>query len=344
MRINKDFFGKNESGKDIYSFTLANSNGLTAKFINKGATLVSLEVPDKNGEKRDIVLGYDALQKYYQDGAYLGCVVGRYANRICKGKFNLHGKEYQLNINNNGNHLHGGNEGFNAKLWEAETFQNNQETGIIFSYTSPDGEENYPGNLNCKVVYTLTDDNELKIHYEAETDQLTIVNLTNHSYFNLEGHNSGQVLNHVVTINSDSITTVDSTAIPTGEIKDIKKTAFDFTSPKAIGEQIDEVPGGYDHNFVLDNGGEIKQAALVYAPGSGIQMETFTDQPGMQFYTGNFLEGIKGKNGAEYNPQSGFCLETQKFPDSPNHENFPSCSLKPGQKYEHNTIYKFSLI
>ncbi len=342
MNIKEQLFGKTPDGKNIILYTLTNSNGLIAGLINYGATLTALELPDRNGKFTDVTLGYDSLQEYIKDDCYFGATVGRYANRIANGKFTLNGEEYCLATNNEPNHLHGGTKGFNKVVWETETLEENTGPIIKFSYLSKDGEEGYPGNLTVAVTYSLTNDNELKISYEAETDKPTPINLTHHSYFNLAGHDSGDVLSHELTIDTDSFTPTDETLIPTGEIESVKDTPLDFTSAKTIGTCIDQIDGGFDHNYVLKNdNGSLAFAARVHEPTTGRVMELYTTEPGMQFYSGNFLDDIKGK--AVYNKYSGFCLETQHFPDSPNKPQFPSVILEPGKKYTQLTIYKFSV-
>jgi aldose 1-epimerase len=343
MSIQKESFGQTADGKQVDLYTLTNVNGLKAKITNYGATLVSLEVPDRDGELTDITLGYDTLAGYIDDTAYFGVTAGRYANRIAKGKFKLNGTEYQLSTNEGKNHLHGGNKGFNKKVWRAEEVKTENAVGVKLAYTSKDGEEGYPGNLACTIIYTLTNNNELQISYEAETDKPTVVNLTHHSYFNLAGQGPGDILGHELMLNADRYTPVDEGRIPMGEIASVKDTPMDFTKPMAIGTRIDQVPGGYDFNYVLNNGeGSLALAARVYEPTSGRVMEIYTTEPGIQFYSGNFLDGsITGKAGKVYNKHYGFCLEAQHFPDSPNKPNFPSTVLKPGQKYTQLTVHKF---
>ncbi len=332
-------------GQPVGLFTLKNKNGMEVKITNYGATVISISVPDKNGQADDVVLGYDSIQGYYKGRSYFGCVVGRYANRIAKGKFEIDGKEFALARNNGPNTLHGGIKGFDKLVWEA-----NKTTGNLeLTYVSKDGEEGFPGNLNVKITYALTDQNELKIIYNAFTDKTSVLNLSNHSYFNLAGQGKGDILGHQLMINAGTITTVDSTLIPTGEIMKVTGTAFDFTSPHTIGERINAKEEqlifgkGYDHNFVLNGqSGEMKLAAKVTEPNSGRVMEVFTTQPGVQFYCGNFLDGSEKGKGSVYNHRNGFCLETQHFPDSPNQPGFPSTLLKPGEKFHSETIFRFS--
>jgi len=345
MTIEKKDFGCLPDGQKIDLYILKNPEGMKAALTNYGAILVSLEVPDKNGEFADITLGYDDLKGYLEETPYFGATVGRYANRIKGAAFTLNGKEYHLAKNNNNNHLHGGIKGFDKRVWNAEPFEKDDSAGITFRYLSPDGEEGYPGNLSCAVTYTLTQNNELRIDYEAETDQATPVNLTHHSYFNLKGQGNGDILGHELFINADKYTPVDGELIPTGEILPVKGTPMDFTSPTAIGGRIGQVPGGYDHNFVL-NGGQVtlRLAARVFEPESGRVIEIYTTEPGIQFYSGNFLDGtIKGKSGKIYEQHYGFCLEPQHFPDSPNHPEFPSTILEPGDKYSTTTVFRFPI-
>lgn len=343
MSIKKQAFGKTADGKDVDLYTLTNANGLKTEIMTYGGIVRTLEVPDRDGNLGDIVLGYDSLDEYIKNSPYFGALVGRYGNRIAKGKFTLDGVEYTLATNDGGNHLHGGVKGFDKVVWGAEPMEGETGVGLKLTYVSKDGEEGYPGNLKCTVIYTLTNDNELKVSYEAETDKTTVLNLTHHSYFNLGGHGSGNILAHELMLTADNFTPVDEGLIPTGEIKPVKGTLMDFTRPTPIGSRIAQVKGGYDHNYVLNNSdGSLALAASVYEPGSGRVMEIFTTEPAIQFYSGNFLDGsIKGK-GAAYNKHNGFCLETQHFPDSPNKANFPSVVLKPGEKYTHLTVHKFS--
>jgi aldose 1-epimerase len=341
MDIQKESFGQLPDGTAVEIYTLTNGTGITARLMTYGATLVSLEVPDRSGKPGDIVLGYDSLDGYVKNSPYFGSIVGRYGNRIAKGRFTLDGVTYELATNNGENHLHGGIKGYDKVVWSAEPVQRDGEVGVKFSYLSPDGEEGYPGNLNITVTYLLTDRNELTIGYEATTDKATPVNLTHHSYFNVAG--SGDILGHELMINADAYTPVDAGLIPTGEIRPVKGTPFDFTTRHTIGERIAQVEGGYDHNFVLRGGGKMDLAARVIEPGSGRVMEISTTEPGLQFYAGNFLDGtITGKGGRVYNKHAGFCLETQHFPDSPNKPGFPSTILRPDDVYKSLTVHKFS--
>ncbi|MGE4489655.1 MAG: aldose epimerase family protein [Kiritimatiellales bacterium] len=335
----------------IRSYTLKNTEGMEVRLSNYGATVTSIKVPDRNGVPGDVVLGYNTVDRYINDagaGTYFGAVVGRYGNRIAKGEFTLDGTEYTLAANNGENHLHGGLKGFDKMVWGAQVLGKNQ---VKFTYVSKDGEEGYPGRLSVSVIYTLTDDNELKIDYQASTDKATPVNLTNHSYFNLAGEGSPTILDHELTLNADAFTPVDAGLIPTGEIRPVAGTPFDFRKAKTIGRDIAaanqqlEYGMGYDHNWVLNKGqGGKTLAATVYEPKSGRVMDVYTDQPGVQFYCGNFLDGsLTGKSGKPYLHRSGLCLETQHFPDSPNQSAFPSTTLRPGEQYKTSTTYKFSV-
>lgn len=330
-------------GQEIKQYTLTNTSGMVVKIINYGGYVTNIVVPNKAGVKEDIVLGFDSLAGYLQKGnPYMGCIVGRYANRIANAKFVLDGKTYQLAANNNGNSLHGGIKGFDKVIWTA---QPQGDSRLLLDYTSKDGEEGYPGTLKVQVVYTLTPANELKIEYTAQTDKPTVVNLTNHSYFNLSGGSDSTILGHQLMLDADRYTAVDATLIPTGELPTVKGTAMDFTKPVTIGTDIAKVAGGYDHNWVLNKKGDsLSLAATLYHEGSGRFMEVYTTQPGIQFYTGNFLNGtLTGKGGKKYVQHSGLCLETQHFPDSPNKPSFPSTTLRPGENYHETTIYKFSV-
>ncbi|MHC4570623.1 MAG: aldose epimerase family protein, partial [Planctomycetota bacterium] len=312
MSIKKQAFGKTGDGKDVDLYTLTNANGLKTEIMTYGGIVRILEVPDRDGNLGDIVLGYDSLDEYIENNPYFGALVGRCGNRIAKGKFTLDGVEYTLATNNGPNHLHGGVKGFDKVVWDAEPMEDETSVGLKLTYLSKDGEEGYPGNLKCTVIYTLTNDNELKVSYEAETDKATVVNLTHHSYFNLAGHGSGDILAHELMLAADNFTPVDEGLIPTGEIKPVKGTLMDFTRPMPIGARIDQVRGGYDHNFVLNNsGGSLALAASVYEPNTGRVMEIFTTEPAIQFYSGNFLDGSNKGKGAVYNKHNGFCLETQ---------------------------------
>lgn len=342
MGIEKQPFGKAD-GQDVYLYTLTNANGLKADITNYGGIVTSLMVADREGNLADIVSGYDSLDEYIENNPYFGALIGRVGNRICKGKFTLNGVEYTLATNNGPNHLHGGLKGFDKVVWDAEEMETKEGCALKLTYLSKDGEEGYPGNLKCTVVYTLTNNDELKVSYEAETDKDTVVNLTHHSYFNLGGHASGDILSHKLMLNADNFTPVDDGLIPTGEIKSVKGTPMDFTKPTAVGSRIAQVEGGYDHNFVLNSSdGSLALAASVYEPKTGRVMEIYTTEPAIQFYSGNFLDGSNKGKGAVYNKHNAFCLETQHYPDSPNQPNFPTVVLKPGEKYTHLTVHKFS--
>ena len=341
MAIKKESFGTTKDGQAVDLYTLTN-NGVTAKITNYGGILTSLVVPDRNGKPGDIVLGYDTLDEYITDNPYFGALIGRYGNRIAKGKFTLDGTEYTLATNNNENHLHGGIQGYDKVVWDAEPYDLDDGVALKLTYLSKDGEEGYPGNLACTVVYSLTGDNELVIDYEATTDKATVINLTHHSYFNLGGHDSGEILDHELTLTADNYTPVDSGLIPTGEIATVAGTPMDFSSPTAIGDRIAQVDGGYDHNWVLNNtDGSLALAAKAYDPKTGRVMEISTTEPAIQFYAGNFLDGTQKGKGAEYYKNNGFCLETQHYPDSPNQPDFPSVVLRPGENYTHKTVHKF---
>ncbi|RZL12907.1 MAG: galactose mutarotase [Hymenobacter sp.] len=342
-------FGKTADGTEIQLFTLTNAHGLKASISTYGGTLTSLLVPDKAGKLSDVILGFDNVSGYLspafkKSNPYFGALIGRYGNRIAKGQFTLDGKAYHVGLNNNGNSLHGGTVGFNQKVWTAKPGTSAEGETLTLSYLSKDGEEGYPGNLNVTVTYTLTNDNALKIDYAATTDKATPVNLTNHAYFNLALGQSKDVLAHQVTIPADRYTVVDANLIPTGELKPVAGTPFDFTTPHAIGERIAQVPGGYDHNWVLNTATGQHSAATVFDPATGRTLEVTTDEPGVQFYTGNFLDGsLTGKGGVVYGKHAGFCLETQHFPDSPNQPKFPSTILKPGETYHTTTSYTFGV-
>jgi len=345
MSIRKESFGQAPDGRQVDLYTLTNVHGIKAKITNYGGIVVSLEVPDSNGKFADVTLGYDKLDGYIKNNSpYFGAIIGRYANRIGKGKFILNGVEYKLAVNNGENHLHGGIKGFDKVVWDADEVKTGDEAGLKLTYMSKDGEEGYPGNLKCIVTYTLTKNDELKISYEAVTDKATVINLTNHSYWNLAGQGNGDILGHEVMLAADKYNVVDKGLIPTGEINSVKDSPMDFTQPMTIGSRIDKVEGGYDHNYVLNStGGTLALCARVYEPKSGRTMEVYTTEPGIQLYTGNFLDGsITGKAGKVYKKHYGFCLETQHFPDSPNKPDFPSVVLKAGDKYTTATVYKFS--
>ena len=348
--VKKELFGTLQNGDEIYSYVLTNKNNMSAEIINYGATVVKLSAPDRNGKIEDIILGYDSLSSYVNGSSFFGGIVGRYGNRIAKGRFTLDGKEYQLPINNPPNSLHGGTIGFNKRVWKAKELSGDIPA-VEFTYLSPDGEEGYPGDLTISVTYSLTDENGLKIDYKATTDKPTILNPTNHCYFNLTGNPNNTILNHVLMINADKFTPVDSTLIPTGQLEDVANTPMDFRKPKTIGKDINDdfqqlkFAGGYDHNWVLNNyNGSVREVVTLYDSTSGRYMEVLTDQPGIQFYSGNFLNGKdRGKDGIYYKFRTGLCLECQHYPDSPNKDNFPSVVLRPGETYTQTTIYKFSV-
>jgi len=342
-------FGKTTEGAEAMLYTLTNTHGLKATISNYGGTLTSLLVPDKSGQLGDIVLGFDNVNGYQspaflKSGPYFGALIGRYGNRIKGGKFTLDGQTYSLPQNNGQNTLHGGKKGFDKVIWDVKPGASADGQTLTLTYLSKDGEEGFPGNLQVTVVYTLTDNDELKLDYSATTDKATPVNLTNHSYFNLALGQSKDVLAHQVMIPADRYTVVNDQLIPTGELRPVKGTPFDFTTPHAIGERIAQVPGGYDHNWVLNNPSGMHEAASVYEPTTGRTLEVTTTEPGVQFYTGNFLDGtLTGKNNTTYGKNAGFCLETQHFPDSPNQPAFPSTTLKPGDTLQSTTIFKFGV-
>ncbi len=349
--VKREDFGKAD-GQNVELYTLTNRNGVEAKITSYGGTVVSLKVPDRNGKLDDVVLGYDTLDGYLKGTSYFGALIGRYGNRIAGGRFKLNGVEYKLATNNGANHLHGGNKGFDKVVWKAKPIETANGAALELRYLSRDGEEGYPGNLSVLVTYTLTDQNELKIDYSATSDKDTVVNLTHHSYFNLAGQGNGDVLKHELTISGDRFTPVDPGLIPVGELRSVKGTPFDFTQPIAIGARIGQsdeqlkIGNGYDHNWVLNgNSGTLRQAAKVFEPTTGRVMEVWTTEPGMQFYTGNFLDGSQiGKGGKPYQFRYGFCLETQHYPDSPNKPDFPTTLLRKSGKYRTTTVYKFSTL
>jgi len=348
--VSRASFGVTPDGESVDVFTLANASGVEVRAITYGGIIVSLRVPDRDGRLGDIVLGFDDLDGYVEGSPYFGAIVGRYANRIANGQFTLAGETYHLATNNGPNHLHGGVRGFDKIVWHAEMLESDSGVAVIFTHTSPDGDEGYPGTLSVRVTYTLTPNNELVVDYLATTDHATPINLSQHTYFNLAGDGRRDVLEHVLTISAAHFTPVDATLIPTGVIAPVAGTPFDFTTPTAIGARIDledeqlENGGGYDHNFVLDrDGAGLAHAARVEEPTTGRVLDVYTTEPGLQFYSGNFLDGsIIGKSGWVYRRRYGFCLETQHFPDSPNQPVFPSTILRPGEEYRSRTVFVFS--
>jgi aldose 1-epimerase len=349
--VEKTLYGKLPDGREVYQYTLKNKSGATMKVISYGAIVTSLTVPDRNGKFDDVILGYDSLAAYIADRTFFGSIVGRYGNRIGKAKFTLDGKEYKLALNDGPNNLHGGKVGFNKVLWSVKEVQDTTGPSIELTYISADGEEGFPGKVTLSAVYTLTNNNEFKIEYKGTTDKTTVLNPTQHSYFNLSGSFNNTILDHTMMINADAITPVDRTLIPTGKFMDVAGTPMDFRTPIAIGVHINDsdfeqikIGGGFDHNWVLKNyDKKVRVVAEVYESKSGRLMTVSTDQPGIQFYSGNFLDG-KGKGkGVSYQKRSGLCLEAQCYPDTPNKPEFPSCTLKPGETYHQTTIYKFSI-
>ena len=345
--VTKTSFGKLSTGENIDLYTLRNANGVEATITNYGGIVVSLKVPDRNGKFDDVVLGFSDLESYTKPGPYFGALIGRYGNRIAKGRFTLNGVEYKLATNNGENHLHGGIKGFDKVVWTGRAeMKNKAGSSVHLTYLSKDGEEGYPGNLRVTVVYTLTNKNELKIDYSATTDKDTVTNLTHHSYFNLRGE--GDILQHEVKINADRFVPIDTGSIPIGELRKVAGTPFDFLKSTAIGARIDQADeqlkngNGYDHTFVINGRpGTLRLAATAYEPSTGRTMDVWTTEPGMQFYTGNFLDGLTGKSGKPYPRRSGFCFETQHYPDSPNQPSFPTTKLRRGATYRSTTIYRF---
>jgi len=352
-RVTRAPFGTLPTGERVHAFTMRNARGIEMRVIDYGGIIVSLRTPDRTGNLADIVLGFDDLEGYVKSSPYFGAIAGRYANRIAKGQFTLDGTTYKLAVNNGPNALHGGLKGFDKVVWQAEPGADSNGVHLVLRYTSADGEEGYPGTLHATVTYTLTDRNELAIEYQATTDKPTPINLTNHSYFNLAGEGSGTVLGQVVTIDADRYVPVDSTFIPTGDLASVNGTPFDFRKPTAIGARIDQPDPqlknghGYDHTFVLNHpqgGAALVHAAHVVDPTSGRTLDVATTEPGVQFYTGNFLDGkVVGKNGHAYPWRGGFCLETHHFPDSPNKPQFPSAILRPGETFHSRTVFTFGV-
>ena len=348
-QVTKESFGSVD-GQGVDLYTLKNSSGAEAKITNYGGIVVSLKVPDRNRKFDDVVLGFNDLDSYLKGHPYFGAVIGRYGNRIAKGRFTLNGAEYKLAVNNGENHLHGGLKGFDKVVWTAQEQKSAAGPAVRLTYLSKDGEEGYPGNLQVTLVYTLTNKNELRIDYTATTDKDTVLNLTHHSYFNLDGEGNGDILNHRLTINANRFTPTDAGSIPTGELRNVVGTPFNFLTPMAIGARINQdyeqlkLGNGYDHNYVVNGRmGTLRRAARVTAPISGRVMEVWTTEPGVQLYTGNFLDGtLTGKSGKVYQRRYGFCLETQHYPDSPNKPSFPTTTLKKGATFHSTTIYRFS--
>ena len=342
-------FGVLANGDSVHVFTLTNAHGIEVRALDYGGIIQSIRTPDRSGKVADIVLGFDSLSQYVKLSPYFGAIVGRFANRIARGTFTLDGKTYHLAINNGPNALHGGLVGFDKVIWNAEPFTNDTSVGVVWTHTSPDGDQGYPGTLKVRVTYALTSSDALVIDYEATTDKPTILNLTNHSYFNLAGAGHGDILGHLVMINADSITPIDSTMIPTGAVEAVAGTPLDFRAPTGIGQRINaanqqlKFAGGYDHNFVLNRADttSLVHAARVVEPTTGRTLDAYTTQPGLQFYTGNFLDGSFAGIGGVYGHRAGFTLETQHYPDSPNHPNFPSVVLRPGQTFHSETVFRF---
>ena len=349
--VTKAIFGKTPDGRDVDIYTMTNPHGMEVRVITYGGIITSLRVFDRDGKLDDVALGFDNLEAYLKNPPFFGAIIGRYGNRIGRGQFTLDGQTYKLAVNNGPNHLHGGIKGFDKVVWQAESFKREDTVGVVFTHTSPDGDEGYPGTLSLRVTYTLTPRNELEVDYEATTDKATPVNLTQHTYFNLAGHGSRDVLDHVVTLRASRYTPVDSSLIPSGGIATVEGTPFDFRMPTSIGARINandvqiRYGNGYDHNFVIDRSGDgLVPAAHVMEPMTGRVLEVSTTEPGMQFYTGNFLDGtLKGKGGSVYQRRMGFCLETQHFPDSPNKPSFPNTILRPGETYRSKTVFAFSV-
>lgn len=350
LKINKEIFGKTKENTTIHKFILTNKNGMEVSVINFGGIITSLKSRDSKGNYEDVVLGFDNLSQYEDESPYFGAIIGRYGNRISEGKFTLDGKTYNLAVNNDINHLHGGLKGFDKVVWDAAQEVTDSSASLILKYISQDMEEGYPGNLQVKVTYTLDDNDELRVEYEAETDKKTIVNLTQHSYFNLSGDFSKNILDHEITINADSFLPVDSTLIPTGEVISVEGTPFDFREAKTVGEDISmsdkqlSYGNGYDHCWVLNNQEiGLRYVASAYHPFSGRLLEVYSDQPGIQFYSGNFLDGtLTSKQDGNYGFRSGLCLETQHYPNSPNEKDFPSVTLNSGEKYMTQTVFRFT--
>jgi aldose 1-epimerase len=344
MSVRQEIFGRTRDGRDVTAYVLETRNRMTVEVLDYGAIVRTLCVPDTNGRLVDVALGYDDIASYEDDRSYLGAAIGRYANRISAGRFRLDGKTYQLATNDGPNHLHGGNRGFNKVVWRAQPFEDGETLGIALTHTSHDGDQGYPGNLDVEIKYTVSSSGAFSVEYRARADAPTPVNLTQHSYFNLAGEGAGDILGHEIMIDAKSFAEIDSKLIPTGKLLNVEGTPLDFRKARAIGARIEDVneqlsrAGGYDHNYVLER----PLAARVFTPASGIAMEVVTTEPGMQFYSGNFLNGLVGKKGHRYARRAGLCLETQHFPDSPNHPEFPSTILRPGNLFHSRTTYHFS--
>ncbi|RRB02957.1 galactose mutarotase [Larkinella rosea] len=340
-------FGQTADGKTAHLFTLTNAHGMVVKVTNFGGIITSIQVPDKNNQPGDVVLGFDSLSSYLSGQPYLGALLGRYGSFIGNGRFSIDNKDYQLATNAGTNHLHGGKSGFDKKLWQAEEIRSGKkEAALRLAYMSANGEEGFPGNLDCRVTYTLTDQNELRIDYEARTDQKTHVNLTHHTYFDLSAGKNPTILSHEVQINADRYVVMDPKMVPTGELREVKNSALDFTKPAALGSRMEQLPGAYDHNFLLNRSGNnaLQLAATVFEPGSGRYLSVFTTEPGLELATANWLNGkLKGKGNRVYAKQSGFLLYPQHLPDSPNQSAFPGTLLKPGEVYRQTTVYQFSV-
>jgi aldose 1-epimerase len=346
MQIKQRSFGTMADGRSITEYTIINESNLSVGIINYGAIITSVKMQDRNGKSADITLGFDTLERYAEPQPFLGSVVGRFANRIAGGRFAIDGVQYKLARNDHGiHHLHGGEGGFYKVVWQAEPFVKGDSAGLVLTYMSADGEEGYPGNLAVKVIYSLNQSGELRLEYTAQTDKPTPVNLTNHAYWNLTGAGSGGIENHLLRLNCSRYLPVTETLVPTGEIKDVAGTYMDFKEAKPVGRDLDKVPGGYDHCYIIDrNSDGLAEAARVTDPASGRCLDVFTTKPAIQFYSGNFLNRLQGRNGEVYDKHGGLCLETEYYPDAVNRPEFPDVILRPGQEYRHVTVYKFSIM
>ncbi len=345
MLSEKKLFGRLDDGREVTLFTLGNSRDLSVSIINYGATITSVRMPERNGKISEITLGFDNLPDYVGQHPFFGGIVGRFGNRIAGGKFSIGGQEYTLACNDHGiHHLHGGERGFYKVLWQAQAFEQNEAAGITLTYHSADGEEGYPGNLEVRVNYSLNENSELRIEYRARTDKPTPVNLTNHAYWNLAGAGCGSIKQHLLRLNCSRYLPVTETLVPTGEINDVKGTPMDFLRGKAVGKELDQVPGGYDHCFIIDrHDSGLAEAARLTEPESGRCLEVLTTKPAIQFYSGNFLDGITGRDGQVFTKHGGLCLETEYYPDAVHHSKFPNVILEPGREYNHVTVYKLSI-